>query len=338
MAAVATSLLIGVFALVLAAAERASAARDPAARCAAGKIKATGKKTQGKLKCEAKAVGKNDPVDAGCLAKVEEQFAGAFEKVDDKGGCVTTNDAAALESEVDGFVADVLAALPDGGTDDGRKCAAAKIKATGKKAAGKLKCHTKAVAKGRAPDPDCLAKVEAKLASVFMKAEGKGGCATVGDAETIEGKVNVFVGAVLGALSGATTTTTGTTTTITTITGTTSSTTSTTAPAVSFSGQVQPIFNARCALSGCHSGAFPTGGLDLSAGVAHGNLVDQPSSECPSFKRVAPGAPDSSYIIFKLQGSGTCFVGVQMPFGGPPLSAAEIDTIRTWIAQGAANN
>lgn len=57
-------------------------------------------------------------------------------------------------------------------------------------------------------------------------------------------------------------------------------------------------------------------------------------------KYVLPGQADMSYLVFKIEGPPQpCFTGNQMPSGGrPPLSAADMNTITTWIAQGALNN
>jgi len=104
---------------------------------------------------------------------------------------------------------------------------------------------------------------------------------------------------------------------------------------VSFSGQVQPIFDASCA--GCHDAQSPAGGLILAAGAAYGALVNVASDDCPAYKLVLPGAPASSYLMFKLQGSGPCYKGNRMP-PGSPLPAAQITTITNWILQGALNN
>lgn len=52
--------------------------------------------------------------------------------------------------------------------------------------------------------------------------------------------------------------------------------------------------------------------------------------------RVAPGDPNNSYLIQKLE--GTAAVGVQMPFGGTPLDQATIDVIRQWISDGAIDD
>jgi hypothetical protein len=56
----------------------------------------------------------------------------------------------------------------------------------------------------------------------------------------------------------------------------------------------------------------------------------------PSILRVAPGDPDNSYLIQKLE--GTASVGVQMPEGGPPLPQDRIDVIRQWISDGAIDD
>ena len=107
---------------------------------------------------------------------------------------------------------------------------------------------------------------------------------------------------------------------------------------VSFSSQVAPIFMASCTGSACHAGARPAQGLDLSsASTAYANLVNVLSSECTATERVAPGSTASSYLAWKLQGSGACFFGSKMPKIGS-LSASDLDTILGWIAEGAPKN
>jgi hypothetical protein len=86
------------------------AAKNP---CLKMKLAAAGKKAAAKLKCAAKAAGKGQLADATCLAKAEEKYAKAWQKAEDKGGCVTTGDAGDLEAVVDGDCVDpVIAALP----------------------------------------------------------------------------------------------------------------------------------------------------------------------------------------------------------------------------------
>jgi len=67
------------------------------------------------------------------------------------------------------------------------KCVAAKLKASGKMAQALLTCDSKAVGKGVAVDPLCLAKANDKLAKAFAKATGVGGCLTSDDGGAVGG-------------------------------------------------------------------------------------------------------------------------------------------------------
>jgi hypothetical protein len=101
-------------------------------------------------------------------------------------------------------------------------------------------------------------------------------------------------------------------------------------PPVSFSTQIQPIFNAQC--TSCHGG---NGGLTITAGVSYNNLVNvNAQSSCTSLKRVFPHDAANSVLYKKVSGT-SC--GSQMPQGSP-LSPNEIVFIRDWINQGANNN
>lgn len=91
------------------------------------------------------------------------------------------------------------------------------------------------------------------------------------------------------------------------------------------------VFTPICAQ--CHAGASAPLGFRLDAGNAYAMLVNTPSVEVSSLKRVEAGDPDSSYIVQKIQ--GTAAVGGQMPLGQTPLPQATIDVIRQWIANGA---
>jgi hypothetical protein len=85
----------------------------------------------------------------------------------------------------------------------------------------------------------------------------------------------------------------------------------------------------------CHIGAGAPEGLQLDQAHSYSLLVGVPSTEQPAVLRVAPGNPDNSYIIRKLEGNPS-ISGDRMPFGGPYLSQATIDVIRQWITNGAA--
>lgn len=98
------------------------------------------------------------------------------------------------------------------------------------------------------------------------------------------------------------------------------------------------VFDQNCAVPGCHVQGSAAFGLVLSDGQAYGNLVDIPAQGPQSFSilRVKPGVPDSSYLVWKLEGRSG-IEGVQMPRGRPPLPQEEIDAIKRWI-QGATRN
>jgi len=114
----------------------------------------------------------------------------------------------------------------------------------------------------------------------------------------------------------------------------------TTDTTVSLSKDVQPIFTANCALSGCHAGSGAVLGQNLSAGLAYASIVNVTSQEAPPMRRVRPSLPDSSYLLYKLEGTQGSVggSGARMPLGAAPLSNAEIAIIRAWITAGAPNN
>jgi len=92
------------------------------------------------------------------------------------------------------------------------------------------------------------------------------------------------------------------------------------------------VFNPSCVV--CHSGASAPLGLRLDARSSFTSLVGVSSSQDGSSQLVAPGNPDESYLIRKLEGSAA--EGGQMPLGGPPIPQATIDFVRQWITDGAA--
>lgn len=92
------------------------------------------------------------------------------------------------------------------------------------------------------------------------------------------------------------------------------------------------IFNQNCTLSGCHD-ATAEGGLDLRAANMRANTIDAPSEKSP-LVRIAPGDPDNSFLVIKLE-NPTGSQGDLMPLGGRRLSEARIQSIRDWIAAGA---
>jgi hypothetical protein len=103
----------------------------------------------------------------------------------------------------------------------------------------------------------------------------------------------------------------------------------------SLSNDVQPLFTAQCALSGCHDVMAGSGELVLLEGQAYSQLVNVSSILEPGRKRVLPGDPENSYLIMKLENRQS--EGEAMPLGGS-LGAGEIQLIRDWIEKGAKDN
>jgi hypothetical protein len=160
-------------------------------------------------------------------------------------------------------------------------------------------------------------------------------------------------------------------------------------PPVSFENDVYPLFRRGCGFSSCHGVAF--GGkaelflgpnLSDDAGVVPPDadrddagalidpegstltedevrqlvvesLVDVPSKTAPAMNLVAPGDPENSFLMLKLdgchdEGNFECDVqsgavsddrcGDLMPRNGTKLPNTERDVVRRWIMQGAQNN
>ncbi|HET6719675.1 MAG TPA: Ig-like domain-containing protein [Rhodocyclaceae bacterium] len=93
------------------------------------------------------------------------------------------------------------------------------------------------------------------------------------------------------------------------------------------------LFDRSCAVAGCHAGGTAPLGLRLDRGFSYASLVGPASVERPDLRRVAPGAPDDSYLIDKIEGVAT--VGGRMPLNQPQLSAELRAAVRDWILAGA---
>ncbi|MEO1574644.1 MAG: hypothetical protein AAFU65_06745, partial [Pseudomonadota bacterium] len=98
--------------------------------------------------------------------------------------------------------------------------------------------------------------------------------------------------------------------------------------AATFESLQANVFTPNCTV--CHAGAAAPVGLKLDAGNSFDSLVGVASVQVPGLLRVAPGDPDNSYLIQKIE--GTAAVGAQMPLGGPFLDTDTVSQLRAWIA------
>lgn len=100
---------------------------------------------------------------------------------------------------------------------------------------------------------------------------------------------------------------------------------------VSYSSDIQPIFNARC--TSCHGGNISNGNLDLSSyqALMNSNGVNYGSSI------IVEGDASSSGLIDSIEPDPESGIS-RMPQGGPFLSGNQIELIRAWINEGTQNN
>ena len=98
------------------------------------------------------------------------------------------------------------------------------------------------------------------------------------------------------------------------------------ASGVSYSKQVQPLFNAACNYSGCHNAANVAGGLNLSSwnSIIH---FTPPV--------VLPQDSAHSMLILRIEGK---LPSIMPPTGLATLNQNQIQGLKTWIMEGAKNN
>jgi hypothetical protein len=98
------------------------------------------------------------------------------------------------------------------------------------------------------------------------------------------------------------------------------------------------IFDSNCISGSCHNLVTRAGNLVLVEGESHRQLLDSPTDNPAArdagLARVTPFEPDVSFLLIKLLDPEPA-QGSRMPLSASPLSAAQIDSIREWIAAGA---
>ncbi len=93
---------------------------------------------------------------------------------------------------------------------------------------------------------------------------------------------------------------------------------------VSFSDDVQPIFDRKC--TACHPVSYPY--LDLRRDRSYDELVGVSARTRPAFERVLPGRPELSYLL--THPPDPSLAGL--------LTEGEIELIARWIEEGARDN
>lgn len=96
---------------------------------------------------------------------------------------------------------------------------------------------------------------------------------------------------------------------------------------VSYSVDIQPLFNKRCNNSGCHNSEDRAGSVSLTS---YGDLFATPFL-------VIPGSPDESHLYLSV--SAQLVQIMPPPYGNVrPLNENQINGIKTWILEGAKAN
>src|SRR5262249_11892273 len=78
--------------------------------------------------------------------------------------------------------------------------------------------------------------------------------------------------------------------------------------------------------------------IGMDQAEAYVAIVGKPSAsmKCAGKMLVVPGHPEQSLFYLKLLDAPPC--GDKMPLGGSALTADQLEQVRSWIANGAADN
>ncbi len=113
--------------------------------------------------------------------------------------------------------------------------------------------------------------------------------------------------------------------------------------------KVYSIFQSSC-VSACHSGASPSGNLDLSGTESQvynaliNGIPTNPFAASKGYKLIYPGFPEQSFLFRKINNGLFQHISLQpsegsvMPLYQPTLSNYEVDLINAWILRGAPQN
>ncbi len=101
---------------------------------------------------------------------------------------------------------------------------------------------------------------------------------------------------------------------------------------ISYTFDIQTIFNQSCGGSACHTNGGKANGIILDSYDVSISSVGT-SYGC---KAIIPGEANSSPLVNKIRPNPTN--GSQMPLTGSKLNVSQVAKIEAWINQGALNN
>jgi hypothetical protein len=106
-----------------------------------------------------------------------------------------------------------------------------------------------------------------------------------------------------------------------------------------FQQDIQPIFERRCSIGGCHSEMSHQGGLYLTRDSAYSALVGRPSRLFVGEVLVRPGDPNNSWLVIAIRDDAARRRGLaRMPLGSGALTLNQIQNIVNWINRGAPDD
>ncbi len=102
---------------------------------------------------------------------------------------------------------------------------------------------------------------------------------------------------------------------------------------ISFADDILPLMRSQgCTSTYCHGGAY-----DYRVLSADEMMQSGPQARELGLCAIVRGAPESSYLIWKLEGRSE-IRGARMPFNRDHLEEADIEMFRQWIREGARDN
>jgi hypothetical protein len=166
-------------------------ARVPASvRCQVTKLVAAARCSLAVLQCHADAAQADGDLDDGCVSAAYALMDNAFARAEERGGCLTPGDGAAMAAQIAAFAAAAADALPP----DDEACSATKLAATGRRASSVLRVHGR---HKRKLDYPRLGRDRARAASSFEssfeRADDAASCPTEDDADDVAALLEGFV-------------------------------------------------------------------------------------------------------------------------------------------------